>query len=138
MITGDYHKINETLKNFSRDQNMRLFKTISESYGFYYSMVDNDLEVLHHTPCANTKNTNYWFKIDTQRKAGWHPLENKLIINIMGTRENSDPANPAITHSYDMEINYIQRPEEVQVWLNEYTNIVRELKLTTLIPTPNG
>lgn len=108
-------EMNKVLKLLDSVQIERLFKTIGHDYGQKYV-------------------STYWFKIAMNTSWGTIPITNKLYIHIMTEHKIGNPADPnEISFIRDIPISYLRDVNEIDRWLAEYRNIIREIKLGELV-----
>lgn len=108
-------EMNKVLKSLDSEQIERLFKTIGHDYGQKYV-------------------STYWFKIAMNTSWGTIPIDSKLYIHIMTEHKIGDPADPSVsTFIRDIPISYLRDDNEIDRWLAEYRNIIREIKLSELV-----
>lgn len=110
-------EMNKVLKSLDAEQTNRLFKTISHDYSQPFMSV-----------------SPYWFKIAMNTSFGTIPINTKLYVHIMTEHKIGNPADPyESTFIRDIPINFLRNETEVNNWLAEYINILREIKLNELV-----
>lgn len=118
-------EMNKVLKSLDSEQIERLFKTIDP--------VKTAMAKSGHDYGQKYVST-YWFKIAMNTSWGTIPIDSKLYIHIMTEHKIGDPADPSVsTFIRDIPISYLRDDNEIDRWLAEYRNIIREIKLSELV-----